>query len=71
MARIGRRGGVAVLFGVRLRGVLAWLLWRNYYLSRLPSAEKRLRVAIDWLVDLYVPSDVTRLGNIREGPRRP
>jgi len=71
MAMIGRRDGVAVLFGVRLRGVLAWLLWRNYYLSRLPSAEKRLRVAIDWLVDLYVPSDVTRLGNIREGPRRP
>lgn len=71
MAMIGRRDGVAVLFGVRLRGVLAWLLWRNYYLSRLPSAEKRLRVAIDWLVDLYVPSDVTRLGNILDRPRRP
>lgn len=71
MAMIGRRDGVAVLFGLRLRGVLAWLLWRNYYLSRLPSAEKRLRVAIDWLVDLYVPSDVTRLGNILDRPRRP
>ncbi len=64
MAMIGKRDGVALLFGIRLKGVLAWLLWRNYYLSRLPSAEKRLRVAIDWLVDLYVPSDVTRLGNI-------
>jgi len=71
MAMIGRRDGVAVLFGLRLRGVLAWLLWRNYYLSRLPSAEKRLRVAIDWLVDLYVPSDVTRLGNILDRRRRP
>ena len=71
MAMIGRRDGVAILFGIRLRGVLAWILWRNYYLSRLPSAEKRLRVAIDWLVDLYVPSDVTRLGNILDKPRRP
>lgn len=66
MATIGARDGVALLFGIKLTGVLAWMLWRNYYLSRLPSFEKRIRVAIDWLVDLYVPSDVTRLGNIQE-----
>lgn len=66
MATIGGRDGVAMIFGIKITGILAWLLWRNYYLSRLPSLEKRMRVAIDWLVDLYVPSDVTRLGNIRE-----
>ena len=66
MATIGKRDGVALLFGIKITGILAWLLWRNYYLSRLPSLEKRIRVAIDWLVDLYVPSDVTRLDNIRE-----
>ena len=66
MATIGGRDGVAMLFGVKVTGILAWLLWRNYYLSRLPSLEKRARVAIDWLVDMFVPSDVTRLGNIRE-----
>lgn len=66
MATIGGRDGVALLFGIKLTGVLAWMVWRNYYLSRLPSFEKRIRVALDWLVDLYVPSDVTRLGNIKE-----
>lgn len=69
MATIGNRDGVALLFGIKITGTLAWIIWRNYYLSRLPSFEKRIRVAIDWLVDLYVPSDVTRLGNIQEKSR--
>ena len=61
MAEIGNRNGVALLFGFQVKGFLAWLIWKQYYLSALPLAEKRIRVAIDWFVDLFVSSDVTKI----------
>ncbi len=63
MAEIGNRNGVALLFGFKVKGFLAWLIWKQYYLSALPNVEKRLRVGIDWLVDLFVPSDVTKISS--------
>ncbi|MDA7958585.1 MAG: NAD(P)/FAD-dependent oxidoreductase [Nitrosopumilus sp.] len=62
MAKIGRRDGVALLGGVKLRGFAAWFVWKQYYLSTLPTLEKRIRVGLDWLVDLFFPRDITRLG---------
>ena len=31
LASIGHRTGVGVVFGVRVRGWLAWFMWRGYY----------------------------------------
>lgn len=43
MALIGKRNGVGVISGYKVHGILAWWLWRMYYLGNLPSIEKRLR----------------------------
>jgi NADH dehydrogenase len=61
MTLIGRRNGVGVIFGHKVHGILAWWLWRMYYLGNLPSMEKRLRVMIDWIIDMLFKRDVTRL----------
>jgi NADH dehydrogenase len=61
MALIGKRNGVGVIFGYKVHGILAWWLWRMYYLGTLPSMEKRLRVTIDWIIDILFKRDVTRL----------
>ena len=61
MALIGKRNGVGVVFGFKVHGILAWWLWRMYYLGNLPSMEKRLRVTIDWIIDVLFKRDVTRL----------
>ena len=66
MAEIGHRNGVVLLFGFQIKGFLAWLIWKQYYLSALPTAEKRVRVAIDWFVDLFVSSDVTKITSKRQ-----
>ena len=65
MAKIGKRNGVALLMGIRLRGFLAWVIWRQYYLSTLPSLEKKFRVAVDWTADLLFPRDITILGGTK------
>jgi NADH dehydrogenase len=61
MAKIGKRNGVALLMGTKIHGFAAWFLWRQYYLSTLPTTEKKFRVAIDWFADLFFPRDITIL----------
>ena len=64
MAKIGRKNGVALLLGHEFRGLIAWLIWKQYYLSTLPTNEKKIRVGIDWFIDLFFPRDITRLSNV-------
>ena len=52
LAAIGRRTGVANVFGLNFSGFLAWWLWRTIYLSKLPGFDKNVRVAFDWTLDL-------------------
>ena len=66
LAAIGRRTGVARMFGVNFSGFLAWWLWRTVYLTKLPRLEKKLRVAIDWTLDLVFAKDVVQFLTVRE-----
>lgn len=61
MAQIGKRNAVGILFGLKVHGLIAWMIWRYYYLSHLPTFEKKLRVIIDWSIDLFFKPDITRL----------
>lgn len=62
MASLGGRKAVAQLPGNRvLTGFLAWLVWRTYYLSRLPGLDRKLRVAFDWTLELVFPRDISEL----------
>jgi len=58
LAALGHRTGVAEIRGWRFSGVLAWALWRLIYLAKLPGAEKRVRVGLDWLLELGFPRDI-------------
>jgi NADH dehydrogenase len=58
LASIGRRTGVARIFGFNFSGFLAWWMWRTIYLSKLPGLDKKVRVAFDWTLDLIFPKDV-------------
>ena len=57
LAAIGRRSGVANVFGLNFSGFLAWWLWRTIYLFKLPRLEKKVRVALDWTLDLCFAKD--------------
>jgi NADH:quinone reductase (non-electrogenic) len=57
LASIGRRTGVARILGVNFSGFVAWWLWRTIYLLKLPRIEKKLRVALDWTLDVFFSKD--------------
>jgi len=65
LASIGRRTGVARVFGVNFSGFAAWWLWRTIYLSKLPRFEKKLRVALDWTLDLLFSKDLVKVLTLR------
>ena len=66
MAIVGERTGVADVMGLRFSGYFAWFLWRTYYLMRIPQLEKRLRVVLDWTLDLFFERDLVQLAVSRE-----
>jgi NADH dehydrogenase len=68
LAAIGRRTGVAKVFGIRFSGFFAWFLWRTIYLAKLPRFEKKLRVALDWTLDLLFSKDLVQFTTGRALP---
>jgi NADH dehydrogenase len=65
LAALGRRTGVAQIFGVNFSGFIAWWLWRTIYLMKLPRFEKKLRVALDWTLDLLFQKDPVQFLTLR------
>jgi NADH dehydrogenase len=65
LAAIGRRTGVANILGINFSGFVAWFLWRTIYLSKLPRFEKKVRVALDWTLDLLFSKDLVHLLDLR------
>jgi NADH dehydrogenase len=65
LASIGKRTGVARIFGMNFSGFIAWWLWRTIYLSKLPRFEKKLRVALDWTLDLLFSKDLVKFTTVK------
>jgi NADH:ubiquinone reductase (H+-translocating) len=70
MITLGHHKGVATMFGRQLRGVHIWGMRRLYYVLQVPTFKRKLRILLDWLVDLPFPRDVVGLGEI-EKPEEP
>jgi NADH:ubiquinone reductase (H+-translocating) len=71
LAAIGRRTGVANIMGINFSGFIAWWLWRTIYWSKLPRFEKKLRVALDWTLDLFFSKDLVKLTTWRGAAETP
>jgi len=63
LASIGNYKAVAEVFGLRLSGLIAWLLWRGFYIGMLPGFSTRLRVALNWLFDYFLPRSIVQIAN--------
>lgn len=66
LASIGKRTGVANILGINFSGFVAWWLWRTIYWSKLPRFEKKVRVALDWLLDVVFSKDLVQFRTVRE-----
>ena len=70
LASLGHRRGVAQVFGFCFSGFIAWWMWRTIYLAKLPRMEKRVRVALNWTLDVLFSKDTVQLPLMRSGKMR-
>ncbi len=57
---VGHHTACAEIKGVRFSGLLAWMMWRAIYLSKLPGLERKVRVFVDWNIELFFPRDIVQ-----------
>lgn len=65
LASLGGNRGVAEVFGVRLSGFPAWVLWRSYYLSFVPGFATKIRIAVQWTLDILLGRSTVQTGTGR------
>lgn len=61
MVPLSRRTAVADLQGIKLVGFFAWFFWKTVYMLKLPTLAARVRVVLDWTVELFFERDVSEL----------
>ena len=61
LASLGHYKGVGRVFKIKIRGFIAWWVWRTYYLMQMPRWERRIRIMLDWTVALFFKHDVAKL----------
>jgi NADH dehydrogenase len=64
VASLGLHKGVAQVYGVKVRGFLAWFMHRTYHLSRVPSLNRKVRVVVDWTLALFLKREVVSMGEL-------
>ncbi len=70
LASLGAGRGVAEVFGLKLTGRVAWLLWRVYYISFLPGMQTRVSVLWNWLMDLFSSRSVVQINSVDQQSSR-
>ena len=66
LASLGHHTGVAMVFGMKFSGFVAWWMWRSVYLAKLPRLAKKLRVAVDWTLDLFFGREIEQTITARD-----
>jgi NADH:ubiquinone reductase (H+-translocating) len=64
VAELGHNRAVAITFGVRWRGMPAWLIARTYHLLLIPGIGRKLRLLADWNVALLFGRDTSAPGRL-------
>jgi NADH dehydrogenase len=66
LASIGHHTGVAMVFGIKFSGFIAWWFWRSVYLMKLPRLAKKLRVMASWMLDLFFGQEIKQTISIHD-----
>ena len=66
LASIGHHTGVAMVFGIKFSGFIAWWFWRSVYLMKLPGLAKKLRVMASWTLDLFFGQQIEQMITARD-----
>lgn len=62
LGALGHHSAVAELFGkFKFSGFFAWLMWRAIYWMKLPGFDRKIKVAVSWMLDTIIPIESVQL----------
>ena len=61
LVSVGEHFAAVDLLGVRMSGALAWFIWRSLYLTKLVGFGNKVRVMLDWTLDLLVERSISQI----------
>ncbi len=67
LVSLGQWKAAGKVKGVTVTGPVAWFIWRTVYLFKLLSFRKKVRVAVEWTLNLFSPRDTTRIRKLHTG----
>jgi NADH:quinone reductase (non-electrogenic) len=59
LSSVGHNRAVAELFGLRVSGFVAWLIWRGVYLLKVPTLARKVRLFLEWNWAMFFPPDLS------------
>lgn len=62
LTSIGRNNAVAEIYGFRISGIIAFMMWRGIYLLKVPTLARKVRIFLEWNWAMIFPPDVTHHG---------
>jgi NADH:quinone reductase (non-electrogenic) len=65
VASLGLHRGVAEVYGIKLKGWLAWFMHRTYHVSRMPTFNRKIRIISDWTLALFFRREIVSLGSLQ------
>jgi len=68
VASLGLGKGVANVFGLKLRGPVAWFMHRTYHMWAMPTLNRKVRIVLDWTTALFFKRELVALGSL-QSPR--
>jgi len=60
LGSLGHGAAVAQIFGIKLSGFIAWIMWRAIYLMKMPGWNRKIRISNDWLLHLLFPPELAQ-----------
>src|SRR5262245_15514400 len=69
LVSVGEHFAAVDLLGVRMSGALAWFVWRSLYLTKLVGFGNKVRVVLDWTLDLLVERSISQISASRQDLR--
>jgi NADH:ubiquinone reductase (H+-translocating) len=65
VASLGLYSGVAQVYGIKVKGFLAWFMHRTYHASKMPTFNRKVRVILDWTLALFFRREAVSLGRLQ------
>jgi NADH dehydrogenase len=61
LVSVGEHFAAVHLLGVKLSGFVAWVIWRTLYLAKLVGFSNKIRVMLDWSLDLLIERSISQI----------